>query len=446
MAPTGHDLTAACLGRVRSPPQVGTQQVDAENDAENDAIFPTARIRITRLEQRTTSCYHGRGEPMATDPSARDDSPAPSRSLRERLAGFVLRTRERAERARSSFTVHGVTYAAVNSLLLLINLLFSPGFLWALFPVAGWGIGLLHHYTEMRGRARDARDAAALPPVTKRAMQQVRKLFSSRRRLRHHLSTVAGLSAFLAGINIFLDSGGGPWAIIPIWVLSIPLAIHFVVARTRRRRLLGLLREAGVELAGGQAAELAALEAEATAVLPADAPLLAEAAELREAILGELRDGGKEAARWRSELQPELEAYTQHIGALLQARKDLERAGARVSAAEVTQELAALRGKLDEATSAELRREYQTAVDQYESQLKSLQDLQERMEMIELRAKSAVLSLQQLSLDIPRLRSAPAGESAALLSLRDKSQELTQYLDDLRAGHQELEGAGVRAR
>ena len=46
---------------------------------------------------------------------------------------------------------------------------------------------------------------------------------------------------------------------------------------------------------------------------------------------------------------------------------------------------------------------------QYEEQLKTLQDLQERVEMIELRAKSAVLALQQLCLDIPRLRTAPAG-------------------------------------
>ena len=375
---------------------------------------------------------------MAAEPSA-GDGPAPSGSLRERLVRFVQRTRERAESAKSRLTVHGVTYAAVNSLLLLINLLTSPGFLWFLFPLGAWGIGLLHHFTAARMRAREARDAEALPPLTKSTLARIRKLFSIRRRLRHHLSTAAGLSAFLVGINIFLAPGGGPWSIIPIfWAFGTPLAIHYAVARSRRKRLRRELEEATAHHAGS--------EAGAAEPLTRHAPLLAEAAELRETILGELREGGEEAERWRAELQPELDAYTEHIGALLQARSNLERAAARVSAAEVTQELAALRGKLEDASSPDLRREYQTAMQQYEEQLKTLQDLQERVEMIDLRAKSAVLALQQLCLDIPRLRTAPAGDSPALSSLRDKSQELTQYLDDLRAGHQDLERAGVRAR
>ena len=381
---------------------------------------------------------------MAAEPATGDGRPAPSGSLRERLARFVQRTRERAESARSGLTVHGVTYAAVNSLLLLINLLTSSGFLWFLFPLGAWGIGLLHHFTAARMRAREARDAETLPPLTKSTLARVRKLFSIRRRLRHHLSTVAGLSAFLVGINIFL-APGGPWSIIPIfWALGTPLAIHYAVARSRRRRLRRELEQAGVE-DDSATARHAGSEAGAAEALTRHAPLLAEAAELRETILGELQEGGEEAERWRAELQPELDAYTQHINALLQARSNLERAAARVSAAEVTQELAALRGKLEGTSSPNLRREYQTAVEQYEGQLKTLQDLQERVEMIDLRARSAVLALQQLCLDIPRLRTAPAGESPALASLRDKSQELTQYLDDLRAGHQDLERAGVRA-
>ena len=382
---------------------------------------------------------------MAVESATPDGSPGPSGSLRERLARFVQRTRERAESARSGLTVHGVTYAAVNSFLLLINLVTSPGFLWCLFPLGAWGIGLLHHFTEARVRAREARDAAALPPLTRGTLARIRKLFSLRRRLHHHRSTVAGVSAFLVGVNIFLAPGDGPWSIFPIFALGVPLAIHYAVARTRRRRLRRELEEAGLE-DEPTAVPRAGRQPSASEVSPAHAPLLAEAVELRETILGELQVGGAEAERWRSDLQPELDAYTEHIGALLQARRDLERAEARVSAAEVTQELAALRGKLEEATSAELRREYQTAMQQYEGQLKTLQDLQERMEMIDLRAKSAVLALQQLSLDIPRLRAAPTGESAALLSLRDKAQELTHYLEDLRAGHRDLEQAGIRAR
>ena len=383
---------------------------------------------------------------MATEPPERDQRPAAGGSLgKRRLARFVQRTRQTADEAKSHLTVHGVTYAAVNSLLALINLLTSPGFLWFLFPVAGWGIGLLHHYTEARSRARDAREAAALSLAGKRELEQVGKLFSLRRRLRHHLSTTAGLIALLAGINIFADAESGGWFLVPSFALGVPLAIHAVVARSRSRRLRALLKNAGV-VPGRGAADFAALEDDGAGLRTAHDPLLAEAAELRAAILSELQDGGEEAARWRSELQPELDAYTDHVSALLQERRDLEQAAARVSAAEVTRQLDDLRGKLEEkAASPELRREYQYAAAQYEGQLKSLQDLQERIETIELRAKSAVLALQRLALDLPRLRATPAEEPAALLSLRDKSQELNQYLDDLRTSRNELEGARLRA-
>ena len=374
---------------------------------------------------------------MTNEPTEADESSAPSRKLRERLARFVQRRRERAESAKSSFTIHIVAYGATNGLLMLINLITSPGFLWSLFPLAGWGIGLLHHYTEARTRERDARDAAALPPASSRTLQTVFKLFASRRGFRHHLCAAAGVSALMIALNAWLSSAAGPWSVLVVAPIGVSLAIHYAASRVRRTTLLGRLRKAGVELTHSAAREV--LDDRTP---PAHSALMAQALELRETILADLRDGGKEAARWRSELQPELDTYTTSIGTLLQARADLERAATRVSAAEVTRERDALRDKLEGASSADLKRQYQAAIDQYEGQLRTLQDLRERAEVIDLRTRSAVLALQQLSLDIPRLRTTPTEESAALSSLRTKSRELTQHLDDLRLGFDEIDTDG----
>lgn len=43
------------------------------------------------------------------------------------------------------FYTHLSVYLAVNAGLLVINLVSSPGRLWAVWPLAGWGIGLLIH-------------------------------------------------------------------------------------------------------------------------------------------------------------------------------------------------------------------------------------------------------------------------------------------------------------
>jgi hypothetical protein len=43
------------------------------------------------------------------------------------------------------FRLHLIIYAAVNVLLLVINLLTAPDKLWFYWPLIGWGIGLAGH-------------------------------------------------------------------------------------------------------------------------------------------------------------------------------------------------------------------------------------------------------------------------------------------------------------
>lgn len=43
------------------------------------------------------------------------------------------------------FYMHLAVYIFVNGLLIVINLMTSPGTYWFLWPLFGWGIGLLFH-------------------------------------------------------------------------------------------------------------------------------------------------------------------------------------------------------------------------------------------------------------------------------------------------------------
>jgi hypothetical protein len=42
--------------------------------------------------------------------------------------------------------VHATVYAIVIPILITLNLLVVPEFLWFFFPMTGWGIGLTMHY------------------------------------------------------------------------------------------------------------------------------------------------------------------------------------------------------------------------------------------------------------------------------------------------------------
>lgn len=52
--------------------------------------------------------------------------------------------RKRAQ-AKLSFLGHLGTYLVVNIILLLVNLLTSPGSLWFYWALLGWGVGLAAH-------------------------------------------------------------------------------------------------------------------------------------------------------------------------------------------------------------------------------------------------------------------------------------------------------------
>lgn len=52
-----------------------------------------------------------------------------------------------AKQGKKGFLIHLTAYVVVNSLLTTVNLLFVPEFIWCIFPLVGWGIGLTMHYT-----------------------------------------------------------------------------------------------------------------------------------------------------------------------------------------------------------------------------------------------------------------------------------------------------------
>ncbi|MEH2175418.1 2TM domain-containing protein [Nostoc sp.] len=47
---------------------------------------------------------------------------------------------------RRAFWTHLVSFLAVNLFLILLNLITSPSYFWAIFPVLGWGLGLFFHW------------------------------------------------------------------------------------------------------------------------------------------------------------------------------------------------------------------------------------------------------------------------------------------------------------
>ncbi|MDQ7028283.1 MAG: 2TM domain-containing protein [Ardenticatenia bacterium] len=67
---------------------------------------------------------------------------------------WLARANEEEERQqfiakqRQEFREHVVAFVIVNAAIVAINLLVTPSFFWAIFPIIGWGIGLAFHAVE----------------------------------------------------------------------------------------------------------------------------------------------------------------------------------------------------------------------------------------------------------------------------------------------------------
>lgn len=61
-------------------------------------------------------------------------------------------------RREKEFYRHLGTYTIVNSLLISLNLFTSPGYLWFVFPLAGWGTGLAIHGLSVFIKSRKVSD------------------------------------------------------------------------------------------------------------------------------------------------------------------------------------------------------------------------------------------------------------------------------------------------
>jgi hypothetical protein len=70
-------------------------------------------------------------------------------------ADYIIARRQQAIKrikAKNDFKIHLVVYLAVNAMLVVIWAFTNQGFFWPVFPMAGWGIGVvITGYVAYRG-------------------------------------------------------------------------------------------------------------------------------------------------------------------------------------------------------------------------------------------------------------------------------------------------------
>jgi 2TM domain len=82
-----------------------------------------------------------------TDLDEQGESGGPVDSMTLRREQAIKRIK-----AKNDFKIHLVVYLAVNAMLVVIWAFTNAGFFWPIFPIAGWGIGVvINGYVAYRG-------------------------------------------------------------------------------------------------------------------------------------------------------------------------------------------------------------------------------------------------------------------------------------------------------
>lgn len=78
------------------------------------------------------------------------------------------------KKEKSDFFGHLRAYLIVNGMLLIMNLLTSPGYIWVMWPMLGWGIGLAFHASAAFWPGEDSVEKGARRILRRRQRQRRR--------------------------------------------------------------------------------------------------------------------------------------------------------------------------------------------------------------------------------------------------------------------------------
>lgn len=343
---------------------------------------------------------------------------------------------KRAERARHGFRGHLTAYLGVNAMLAVVWATTGAGFPWFLIPAGAWAIGLLTHWSSARRTAKDAREIESVENLNREHLGILRKLSRVRQSWSSHLVSNLAASGFLVMLNL-LTSPAFPWAIFPVGGMLIGLFSHFPVYKGKERSLKKRLGDVGADVS---ARLQSGTGRRPVAHSSGDLSVGRQAAVIREAIVVQIKSFGKGESPLGEDFIPLLDNYVNQITELEQKDLELEQIINGIPIGELEKDLQVLTERRRVATDQRVAEEYARSIEQIQKQQQSFRELKNEKEMLHLRTNSALNSLKQMQIDLARMKSISSGtEASTLLLLKERSGELSQYLEDFREGYRQLD-------
>jgi class 3 adenylate cyclase/uncharacterized protein YdcH (DUF465 family) len=338
-----------------------------------------------------------------------------------------------AKKAKAGFRGHFFPFVAVNGFLAFLYFSTTPGgHPWFLYPLFGWGIGLMSHWSAVRSAKLTARELNKIDDASDEDLRVVKKFQESRGAFSAHFASNLGVSLLL--LMIWVVAGGGfPWPLIVIGAMAIGVFSHLGGYLGKRSAYFDIRKN----LTAGSSKPAKKLK-NAPAPEPEVDPLVKKARALRDSIVTQA-EGMKGGNPFGDDMTLTLDNYVHQIGELSAIEQELARVVTSFNPKDLEAEEASLRGKIAATGSATLKQEYEKSLSEVAKQRQSFDDLAEQQEILNLRIKSALGNLQQMQVDLARIKGLSDGQKeGSFLSIKERSEELSRYIEDYREGLKEI--------
>ncbi|MCW8965175.1 MAG: 2TM domain-containing protein [Candidatus Pacearchaeota archaeon] len=356
-------------------------------------------------------------------------------SFFERLKKKIIR---KANRAMIGFSAHAIVYGAVNVLVFILYLLLTP-FVhpWFYYLLGGWGIGLLSHYQYIRNTKKDKEQILPIKDLNPEQIAALRRLQKSDSAFRQHRTAFVSVIGYLFGINMITYSKF-LWFVFPALAWGVGLTAHWAVYRAKKKYLAEELTDAG--LSWTDIKKHKGTQYTGHTATSEYKEKFIEAVQIKNDLLQQLEADRELQLHFGGELETLLNTFIKQIDELIQRDSGLNKVLTKVSEEEVEKALISLKVKLNQTDDSYLKAEYEKTINQYVKQKASITELKNAKEVIYLRVTSSYTLLKQMQLDVARMKNiATVGEPPSLTQLREKSSEISLYLEDLKQSYIELE-------
>jgi len=358
-----------------------------------------------------------------------------------RAQELLSRLQRRAARRRTLWNGHVAGFISINAFLVFLDIV-TRGGVWSPFVIGAMAIPLVSHWIHKRRRDRLqetlADEIQRNPSLPDRVFRPLRKYHRATTHFLMGLGTGATISAYMFLIDFM--TRGQPFAAIVTASIALPVIFHALFTRGRRAALRAQLEAGGDDKPESLPRRRDRLPRHTLATVepaPAEAPgvhpMLTEARRVEREITS--RIAASEAAP--DELLAGVQELLQEIESLCTLSVEFSRAVSAMPLSELQKDRATLQRKLQNNPSGSLASQYSDSLAQVESQLLSVEELENRRELLELRIRTGVNSMREINVNLLRMQGdAALGEINRMVRIR--TDELSGYLSDLQKTYQEL--------